>query len=144
MKKVIKGKRYNTESAQFCGSREYGCSGDLDHVYEALYQKRTGEFFLYGSGGARSKYAEEISMNSWSGGESIIPLSDDEAKEWAETNLNGEDYEKIFTIEEPEEAGKKIQSFSLSGDVIAKLTKLSREHKMPRSQIIEELVRKAE
>jgi hypothetical protein len=144
MKKVINGKRYNTESAQFCGDREYGYSGDLDHVYEALFQKRTGEFFLYGSGGARSKYAEEISMNSWSGGEQIIPLSDDEAKKWAEKNLDGEDYEKIFTIEEPEETEKKIQSFSLSGDVIAKLTKLSREHKASRSQIIEELVRKAE
>ena len=144
MKKVINGKRYNTESAQYCGSREYGYQGDLDYVYEALYQKRTGEFFLYGEGGARSKYAEETSINSWSGGESIIPLSDDEAKEWAEKYLDGDDYEKIFTIEEPEENGKKIQSFSLSGDVIAKLTRLSREHKTPRSQIIEELVRKAE
>lgn len=144
MKKVINGKRYNTESAQFCGSREYGYSGDFDHIYEALYQKRTGEFFLYGEGGANSKYREEISMNSWSGGEAIIPLTDDEAKEWAENYLDGGDYEKIFTVEEPEETGKKIQSFSLSGDVIAKLTRLSREHKTPRSQIIEELVRKAE
>lgn len=142
MKKIINGKRYDTETAQFCGSREYGNHGDFDHIYEALYQKRTGEFFLYGEGGARSKYAEEISMNSWSGGEAITPLSDDEAKEWAEAYLDGEDYEKIFTVEEPEE-GKKIQSFSLSGDVIAKLTQLSREHKMSRSQIIEDLVRAA-
>lgn len=144
MKKVINGKRYNTESAQFCGSHEYGYPGDLNHISEELYQKRTGEFFLHGEGGANSKYREEISMNSWSGGETIIPLTDDEAKEWAEKYLDGDDYEKIFTIEEPEENGKKIQSFSLSGDVIAKLTKLSREHKASRSQIIEELVRKAE
>lgn len=143
MKKIINGKRYDTETAQFCGSRDYRYPGDLDYVHEALYQKRTGEFFLYGEGGPRSKYAEEVSMNSWSGGEAITPLSDDEAREWAESYLDGEDYEKIFTVEEPEE-GKKIQSFSLSGDVIAKLTKLSREHKMPRSRIIEELVRKAE
>lgn len=144
MKKVINGKRYNTESAQYCGSRESGCSGDLDYVYEALYQKRTGEFFLYGEGGARSKYAEEISMNSWSGGEQIIPLTDDEAREWAEKYLGAEDYEKLFTVAEEEDAGKKIQSFSISGDVIAKLTRLSRAHGMSRSQIIEELVRKAE
>lgn len=144
MKKVINGKRYNTESAQYCGSHEYGYSGDFDHMYEALYQKRTGEFFLYGNGGPNSKYREEISMNTWSGGEQIIPLTDDEARKWAETNLDGEDYEKLFTVEEPEETGKKIQSFSLSGDVIAKLTKLSMEHKISRSQIIEDLVRKAE
>ena len=142
MKKIIAGKRYDTETAQFCGSREYGSSGNLDHECEALYQKRTGEFFLYGEGGPRSKYAEETSMNSWSGGEQIIPLSDQQAKEWAEANLDGEDYEKIFTVDEPEE-GKKIQSFSLSGDVITKLTQLSRERKISRSQIIEDLVRQA-
>ena len=84
MKKIINGKRYDTETAEFCGSREYGYPGDFDHVSEELYQKRTGEFFLYGEGGPNLKYREEISMNSWSGGEKIIPLTDDEAKEWAE------------------------------------------------------------
>lgn len=143
MKKIINGKRYNTESAEFCGSREYGYPGDLNYVSEELYQKRTGEFFLHGEGGANSKYREEISMNSWSGGEKIIPLTDEEAREWAEEYLDSEDYEKLFTVTEEEDAGKKIQSFSLSGDVSAKLTRLSRAHGMSRSQIIEELVRAA-
>lgn len=113
MKKIINGKRYNTESAEFCGSREYGYPGDLNYVSEELYQKRTGEFFLHGEGGANSKYREEISMNSWSGGEKIIPLTDEEAREWAEEYLDSEDYEKLFTVTEEEDAGKKIQSFSL-------------------------------
>lgn len=143
MKKIINGKRYNTESAELCGSREYGYPGDLNYVSEELYQKRTGEFFLHGEGGANSKYREEISMNSWSGGEKIIPLTDEEAREWAEEYLDSEDYEKLFTVAEEEDAGKKIQSFSLSGDVSAKLTRLSRAHGMSRSQIIEELVRAA-
>ena len=143
MKKIINGKRYNTESAELCGSREYGYPGDLNYVSEELYQKRTGEFFLHGEGGANSKYREEISMNSWSGGEKIIPLTDEEAREWAEEYLDSEDYEKLFTVAEEEDAGKKIQSFSLSGDVSAKLTRLSRAHGMSRSQIIEELVRVA-
>lgn len=143
MKKIINGKRYNTESAELCGSREYGYPGDLNYVSEELYQKRTGEFFLHGEGGANSKYNEEISMNSWSGGEKIIPLTDEEAREWAEEYLDSEDYEKLFTVAEEEDAGKKIQSFSLSGDVSAKLTRLSRAHGMSRSQIIEELVRAA-
>ena len=143
MKKIINGKRYNTESAELCGSHEYGYPGDFNYVSEELYQKRTGEFFLHGEGGANSKYREEISMNSWSGGEKIIPLTDDEAREWAEEYLDSEDYEKLFTVAEEEDAGKKIQSFSLSGDVSAKLTRLSRAHGMSRSQIIEELVRAA-
>ena len=143
MKKIINGKRYDTETAEFCGSHEYGYPEDFDHVSEELYQKRTGEFFLYGEGGPNSKYREEISMNSWSGGEKIIPLTEDEAKEWAEEYLDGEDYEKLFTVTEEEDTGKKIQSFSISGDVIAKLTRLSRAHGLSRSQIIEDLVRDA-
>ena len=82
-------------------------------------------------------------MNSWSGGERIIPLTDDEAKEWAEEYLDAEDYEKLFTVTEEEDPGKKIQSFSISGDVISKLTRLSRAHGLSRSQIIEDLVRAA-
>ena len=142
MKKIINGKRYNTESAHFCGDREYGDT-DQDRAYEALFQKRTGEFFLYGVGGAKSKYAKEVSLNNWSDGEDIIPLIEEEAKEWAKTYLNPDEYQDLFTIKTPEDTGKKIQSFSLSGDVIAKLTKLSREHKMSRSKIIEDMVRKA-
>lgn len=145
MKKIINGKRYNTESAHFCGDREYG-STDQDRVYEALFQKRTGEFFLYGAGGAWSKYAKEVSLNNWLDGEEIIPLTEEEAKEWAKTYLWGDEYQEfqnLITVKTPDDTGKKIQSFSLSGDVIAKLTKLSREHKMSRSKIIEDLVRKA-
>lgn len=145
MKKIINGKRYNTESAHFCGDREYG-STDQDRVYEALFQKRTGEFFLYGAGGAWSKYAKEVSLNNWLDGEEIIPLTEEEAKEWAKTYLWGDEYQEfqnLITVKTHDDTGKKIQSFSLSGDVIAKLTKLSREHKMSRSKIIEDLVRKA-
>lgn len=143
MKKIINGKRYDTETAELCGSHEYGYPGDFNHVSEELYQKRTGEFFLHGEGGANSKYREEVSMNTWTGGEKIIPLTDDEAKEWTEKYLGAEEYEKLFTVMEEEDPGKKIQSFSISGDVIAKLTRLSRTHGMSRSQIIEDLVRAA-
>lgn len=144
MKKIINGKRYDTETAEYIGSTSWGDGPrDFNHWSEELYRKRTGEFFLCGEGGANSKYREEISMNSWSGGERIIPLTDDEAKEWAEEYLDGEDYEKLFTVVEEEDTGKKIQSFSISGDVISKLTRLSRAHGLSRSQIIEDLVRTA-
>ena len=145
MKKIINGKRYDTETAEYIGSTSWG-DGPRDFNYwsEELYRKRTGEFFLHGEGGANSKYREEISMNSWSGGARIIPLTDEEAREWAEEYLDSEAYEKLFTVTEEEDTGKKIQSFSISGDVIAKLTRLSRAHGMSRSQIIEDLVRAAE
>ena len=40
-----------------------------------MYQKRTGEFFLFGRGGPASKYAQAQKNNGWSNGEKLIPLT---------------------------------------------------------------------
>lgn len=96
MKKVIGEKMYNTETAKYCGGYEFSNCGDFQHVCEELYQKKTGELFLYGSGGAASKYSEMVGNNSWTGGSRIKPLTIDEAKEWAERHLDGDDYVELF------------------------------------------------
>jgi hypothetical protein len=96
MKKIINGKRYDTNTAKMVGETSYGNWGDFDFWSEELYQKKTGEFFLYGIGGAMSRYAQRISQNQWGGGEQIIPLTPAEAQEWAEKYLDADKYEKIF------------------------------------------------
>ena len=96
MKEIIAGKVYNTDTARLQG--EYGNShsiSDFRHVREDLYLKKTGEFFLHGAGGPMSKYAEPLD-NGWTGSEEIIPLTYDEAKEWAEAHLEADEYEAIF------------------------------------------------
>src|SRR5690606_40408270 len=75
MKKIINGKRYDTETAQFIGSASYSNRTDFRFWSEELYRKKTGEFFLYGEGGPASKYGRKIEQNTWSGGEQIIPLT---------------------------------------------------------------------
>ncbi len=50
---------------------------------------------MYGHGGAMSKYAETC-YGSRTDGETIIPLSLDEAKEWVATYSTVEIYETIF------------------------------------------------
>ena len=53
-------------------------------------------------GGPRSKYAEEIGTNSWSGtSDNVIPFSIERAKEWIEAHCSAEMYIKLFG--EPEE-----------------------------------------
>lgn len=101
MKKIINGKKYDTDTAKNLGSAGYNHLGDFSFWREELYQKKTGEFFLYGKGGAMSKYARRTGLNEWSGGEEIIPLSPEEARKWAEKNIEAEEYERIFgTCEE--------------------------------------------
>lgn len=97
MKKIINGKVYNTETAQEAGSWSNHLSvRDFSRCDETLYRKRTGEFFLHGEGGPMTKYAEPGNGNMRGPGETIRPLSFDEAREWAEEKLSAEEYEQIF------------------------------------------------
>lgn len=108
MKKIIGGKVYDTETAKEMGTyANYGSWRDFNHIEETLYKKKTGEFFLYGEGGPATRYAEPEGQNSWSGGSRIMPMTYDEAREWAEKHLDADEYEEIFgTIEESDD---KIQ-----------------------------------
>ena len=58
MKKVINGKMYNTDTAKRMADWSYGYPGNFEYYEEELYKKKTGEFFLYGEGGPRSKYSD--------------------------------------------------------------------------------------
>ena len=97
MKKIINGKKYDTETAKHVGSWSNGYSySDFEYAKEKLYKNKTGEFFLYGSGGPASKYCEYIDGNTRSGGCDIIPLTENKAKKWAERHLDADRYEEIF------------------------------------------------
>lgn len=95
MKKIIGGRKYDTDTARVVGGTSCGHPGDLGFWSEELYQKKTGEFFLHGEGGPMSKYARRTGQNEWSGGEEIIPLTEKEAREWVEKYMS-EEYEEIF------------------------------------------------
>lgn len=111
MKKIIKGKLYDTDKARRLGGDEGG--EGFSHWCEELYQKRTGEFFLYGQGGAMTKYAQALSDNSWSGGEKIIPLTFETARQWAEEHLSADAYAREFGV--PEE-GEDVVALNIQID----------------------------
>lgn len=95
MKKIIHGKKYDTETARKLAGYWNGLSStDFRCMSEILYRKRNGEYFLYGKGGALTKYGERIG-NSRCEGENIVPLTEDEAKAWVEEYANPL-YEGIF------------------------------------------------
>lgn len=99
MKKIINGKMYNTETAKELGFWSNGENG-FGFCDEWLYRKKTGEYFLYGKGGGMSKYCS-YNGNMYGPGERITPLTEAEAKKWAEDYLDADEYEEIFgTVEE--------------------------------------------
>ena len=96
MKKIINHKMYNTETAERLASSSNGYGyDDFRYMEEQLYRKKTGEFFLYGEGGALSCYRRRYGNNSI-GGEDIFPLTEDEAKAWVEENCNADIYIQIW------------------------------------------------
>lgn len=112
MKKIIDGRRYDTDTAKAVGSYSNDLGfNDFDFIRETLYQKRTGEFFLYGKGGARTRYSETVGQNTWAAGERIVPLDFEDAREWAEKCLSADTYEEIFG---PADEGGEKETIGLS------------------------------
>ena len=138
MKKVINGKLYDTEKAKELG---FDGGGDgFSRWHEELYKKRTGEYFLYGEGGPMTKYAVSISNNSWSGGEKIIPLSADKAREWAEEHLDADEYAEIFGM--PDE-GEGIAALNIQIDaaLMAKLRSMAADEGISLTDCVEKVLK---
>ena len=98
MRKIIKGRMYDTETAEEIASAYSRANrGDFRWFEETLYRKKTGEFFLYGEGGPLTKYAEvgENGREKWSG-EKFIPLDIEEAKRWCEKEIDVSEYIELF------------------------------------------------
>lgn len=140
MKKVINGKRYDTDTAKKLASDWYSNCTDFHYWEETLYRKNTGEYFLHGEGGPASKYAQSVGQNSWSGGEKLIPLSVENARKWAEDHLDGDEYEKIFGVIEETTSEKRTVAFSLTEAVIEKIKNGAATEGISMSEFISRIV----
>lgn len=139
MKKIIKNLVYDTETAKECGYYSFGSPRDFSHIRETLFQKRTGEFFLYGVVGPSSKYAQTVGLNEWSGGERIIPLTFEKARDWAEEHLSADEYENIFG-EVAEDDSRTFINLSVSKTCADTIRRRAAEKGISQAQYIESLV----
>lgn len=140
MKKIINGRSYDTETAREVAS--WGNAGgwnDFAHLEETLYQKKNGEFFLFGEGGPMTKYAVSTGQNTWSGGSKIIPLFYDSAREWAEEKLSADEYESIFG-EIAEDDSRVTVTLSLSASAVESARRAASKADMSLSAYIESLI----
>lgn len=91
MKKIINGRKYDTETAKELGydnniGRDILARTDFDYEESTLYRKKTGEYFIYRFGGARTPYPDGH----------ISPCTEEEAKAWSENHLSVDDYEALW------------------------------------------------
>lgn len=139
MKKVIRGRLYDTNKAAEIGYNSSSSRRDSSYWREALYRKRTGEFFLHVEGGPASKYAICCGQNKWSRGEKIIPLSFDEAQHWAKKHSDVDTYAKYFQLSD-NICDKETVSIRLSAAAVDRLKIMASKKDLTASEIIEQLI----
>ena len=87
MRKVVKGKVVDTERMQKLAEVRFGNLTDYNYVWETLfYDPESKLLYLYGRGGAASRYAEAVGVNQWSEGEKLMKITKGLALQWLEEN----------------------------------------------------------
>jgi len=77
MRKVINKKTYDTNTAKLLGVKYAGEFGDPDGYEEQLFITKNKDYFMYGIGGAESKYIKPV----------IILITEKEAEDWKKENI---------------------------------------------------------
>ena len=139
MQQTIAGKVYDTETAKAMGNWQRGLSSDKGYISETLYLQKTGEYFLHGEGGSRSRYAQRTAPNTWGYGERIIPMDQEEAHAWAENHLTENAYDKVFGANAQDEVLTPVL-VRLKPAVAEKLASAAREQGCPPVDLAEALI----
>ena len=137
MRKYIAGSRYDTDTARKLAYWSNGLTErDFAFCCETLYRTQAGKFFLHGEGHGNSKYGEwHGNTGGW--GEKIIPLLEQEAREWAEENLDADEVDEIFAAAAQ---GRVAISASISRAAKEALDELAADEQRPNSQVVEDAI----
>lgn len=140
MKRIINGRKYDTETAELVGSTDNGLfPHDFGYICHELYRKRTGEYFLESEGGAMTRYAERDG-DGWRGGSVIEPLTYEQARAWAEEHMEADEYEAEFG-EVPESDGEDVVlSVRVSPATRERLRRMAAESGRSQGAVLDELV----
>lgn len=140
MNKVIRGKRYNTESAKLVGTWEANEPENSDFwEKEELYQKRSGEFFLIGQGGAQTQYARFSMGGESKPGVELRPIEPEEASDWAEEHLTADEYEALFGPVAEDGSRGRI-TLTLLNSTIETVRREAQRRKMNFNEYLEKLI----
>ena len=96
MKKIIDGKLYNTDTANFiCETGNALPNSDFKWEISALYKTKKGAFFIAGAGGALSRFPT-VTGNTKTQGRGLISLTKEEALELFEKHGEAENAKEFF------------------------------------------------
>ena len=88
-----------------------------------------------------TRYSQSCGNNNWQGGEAIEPMSPVAAREWAEENLDADEFTEIFGVPDEAADGREALNISVPAEIKRKLETMREETGKSISQIITELVK---
>ena len=102
-RRVLSGRTFDTTTAELLAFVESG-PGKEPYLWfnESLYRTNNNAFFLVGEGMAGSAWSDR-SRGEARRGHGIVPLTDDQARDWLEIRKLTQEYEQVFGL--PQEAG---------------------------------------
>jgi len=99
MRKIMDGKRYDTETAEFVVQLHCPYYGNDFKAHDTgLYRTKRGNWFVAGSGGPLTQWARQVG-NGYSGGSGLRPLEIAEARDLLEQHGTPEQVEQYFGAE---------------------------------------------
>ena len=137
MKKIIKGKKYDTETSELVAEWEADfLPNDFYWYREQLYKKRTGEYFVYGEGNGLSRYATPVGLSGGKWGCAIIPIGYDEAREWLEEKGDADQYEAEFGEVSDDDGESVVLSVRVSPAAKTALDRLASQTGRSKGEIV--------
>jgi len=89
MKKVIKGKTYNTRTAVLIATATRKLASPHPyHQCEVLYRTESREYFIHGSGGSMTRYSKFHNKKRHPGDPGIRPVTKQQKDYWLKSKKN--------------------------------------------------------
>lgn len=131
MKKIINNRVYDTSTAKRCSDPvDIGSVEEYDFYALTLYQKRNGEFFLF-----RDVFRGPLD-------DGIVPLSYEDARQWAESNVSANKYEELFGTVSEDDSRAAI-NLSLPCSLIEQTRRIAAAQNISLSAYVETLLTNA-
>lgn len=131
MKKIINNRVYDTSTAKRCSDPvDIGSIEEYDFYALTLYQKRNGEFFLF-----RDVFRGPLD-------DGIVPLSYEDARQWAESNVSANKYEELFGTVSEDDSRAAI-NLSLPCSLIEQTRRIAAAQNISLSAYVETLLTNA-
>lgn len=121
MKKVLKYKVYDTDTAKLIGQRQHNDGSSV-----SLYQKKTGHYFTY--------------VKSVTGAEKITPIDLEEAKKVGKELLSAEEYNKHFGDNLTADDEEITASFKVKASTHIRIKQIAVEENCTIAELLERFV----